>query len=629
MSTLEEITGLNTDQSLIPSGHDVVAGLLPDIIDWGDDIDGQYTSPLSTINPELDGILDTLTDDGNMQEIRLLKETIASNYDLAAGITEETWRTIVAIRNLLGSNAHHADKPLLTKSTGTLEKLLIQMGKFSEIIESAEEKDRKKVAWNLGFVMVPFADAYDDELFGEPTVDTIIEHAKHGAYDLGAADNLGLAIRIIQKSSDPSCLPAYIDYYSEIESGPNNQIDTRRARTYILRAYFMSHGLDEQRVEGFRNNIFPLMEQQDKEVVNVGATNSWPREYGGFGISDFTIHCLISTVNPKNLRDLIQAYREIPTSDFAKFEQNRKDAAELVGTLWRGRDWIHDEVTGVHSVLAAMLDYYESRGDPDVHQEKQAAILEAVSKIPADYRPMLGSFCFDLENYEKPVKKLFGETYSSSITSEDTEPAIDVLRRLVENTRQTTLEKPHTEDEQLNNLLEHLQVKPNELTGEVHVSLRQVGQLVSYANQILISRQGEIGLRPSMVQALAYIEKMATYAMRGISDRDWQELPYDPNFKEIVKFRDLTCGPDNFDESSFEAFWQSFARIPDWPKGVQDSYKKLSHHILDQINKMAKQYNSNPYTSYMSDSLWSGNLNHELIGLTDTRQSFRRYEGLD
>jgi len=469
--------------------------------------------------------------------------------------------------------------------------------------------------------MVPFAGAYDEKLFGDSMVDTIVAYARQSALDQSATRNVSEAIEIAGKSGTSDCIPAYLDYYQELASSSDNDLGfgSYRTRSSHVRNYLMSHGLDEQRVQGFRQNVFPLIEQGDSEAKDIGAVNSWTIEYGRFGISDFTIHCLVSEVNPKNTRDLIQAYREVPTSDFAKFEQNRKDAAELIDALWSGRDWIHDEVPGVHAVLAAMLDYYDTRDIEDVRQEKQAAILEAIAKIPSGYQQIIGDYCFDISNYEKPVKKFVGETYNTSTRSEDTEPAIGVLRRLVENTRQTTLEKPHTEDEQLNSLLEQLQVHPNERTGEVHVRWGQVGQLVAYANELLQARQGEIGMRPSMVKALAYIDKMATYAMRGVSNKDWRELPYDPHFKEIVKFRDLTSGSDKFDAQSFEAFWKDLTKIPNWPDGVQEAYKKLSQHILGQLNKMARAYNSNQYTSYMSGSLWSGNLSHELTGLVDPR----------
>lgn len=600
---------------------------LSDIIDVFDE--PPYVSPLDAIDPSLARELDSLTNETNMLLVRSLAQRIAEDYGkYADGKPIETWSQIVAIRELIGMNGHNAEQQILVKSPETIQALLEQLGKFVRITEDANEKDRKRIEWNLGFIMVPFAAAYDDRLFDDSTVDTIVEYARLNAPDQGAATNVGLAIEIIGKSGDPNCLPTYLDFYQELTSLPDNNLGGYRTKSDLLRAYFMSHGLDDQRVQGFRHNIFPLVEQRDPEVENLGATNSWPVEYGGFGISDFTIHCLVSEINPRNIRDLMQAYREIPTSDFAKFEQNRKDAAELMGALWRGRDWIHDEVPGVHNVLVAMLDYYETRDTEDVRQEKQAAILNAIARTPARYHHIIGDYGIDLDNYELPVKKLVGETYGTSTRSEDTELAVDVLRRLVENTRQTTLEKPHTEDERLNSMLDELLVYPNELTGEVHVSWGQVGQIVSYANELLRARQGEIGMRPSMVRALAYIDRMATHAMRGISDKDWLELPFDPHFKEIVKFRDLTSSADKFDERSFETFWKHFTIIPNWPDGVQDAYKELSKRILNQVNKMAQGYNSNRYTSYMSESLWSGNLNHELIGLTDTRTSFKRYEGL-
>lgn len=613
--TVEGVAADNANKAVVPS-----EGFESDIFGFDDDDQPPYVSPLESIDPDLASKFAALTNNSNVLEVRSLEKKVAENYsDYADGKPDETWSQIVAIRKLLGINGDNAEQQLLEKSPETIQALREQLGKFMQIIEDVDEKDRTRVAWNLGFVMVPFAAAYDEKLFDDSMVDVVIGCAKEAAKDQNSTRNVGLAVEIAGKSQDPSCISYYLGYYHELELSTDNDLGSYRKKTDLLRFYFMSHGIDAQRVQGFRQNVFPLIVQHDSEVQGVGATNSWPMEYGGFGISDFTIHSLVSEVNPKNIRDLIQAYREVPTSDFAKFEQNRKDAAELIDALWLGRDWIHDEVPGVHNVVAAMLDYYETRDDESVREEKQATIIKAIDGIPTNYRRIIGDYCFDLENYEKPVKKFIGETYPTCRRSEETEPAVEVLRRLVENTSQTTLEKPHTEDEQLNALLEQLQVHPNERTGEVYVRWGQVGELVAYTNGLLQARQSEIGIRPSMVQALAYIDKMATYAMRGISDKDWRELPFDPHFKEIAKFRDLTSSSDKFDAQSFEEFWQHIIRMPNWPDGVQEVYQKLSGRILGQVNKMARAYNANQYTSYMSDSLWSGNLTHELVGLVDRR----------
>lgn len=615
--TVEGVAADNANKAVVPS-----EGFESDIFGFDDDDEPPYVSPLESIDPGLASKLATLTNNSNVLEVRSLEKKVAENYsDYADGKPDETWSQIVAIRKLIGTNGHDAEQQLLDKSPETIQALSKHIEKFTGIIQEASDQDRKTVAWNLSLIMVPFAGAYDEKLFGDSIVDSIVDYARQSALDQSATSNIGEAIAIAGKSGTSDRIPVYLDYYQELASSSDNNLGFGyyRTRSSHLRNYSISHGLDEQRVQGFRQNVFPLIEQGDPEAKDIGAVNSWQIEYGRFGISDFTIHCLVSEVNPKNTRDLIQAYREVPTSDFAKFEQNRKDAAELIGALWSGRDWIHDEVPGVHAVLATMLDYYDTRDSEDIHQEKQAAILEAIAKIPSGYQPIIGDYCFDLENYEKPVKKFVGETYTTSRRSEETEPAVEVLRRLVENTSQTTLEKPHTEDEQLNSLLEQLQVHPNERTGEVYVRWGQVGQIVAYANGLLQARQGEIGMRPSMVRALAYIDKMATYAMRGISDKDWRELPFDPHFKEIAKFRDLTSSSDRFDAQSFEEFWQHITRMPNWPDGVQDVYQKLSARILGQVNKMARTYNANQYTSYMSESLWSGNLTHELVGLVDRR----------
>jgi hypothetical protein len=494
-------------------------------------------------------------------------------------------------------------------------------------------------------VVESLARSFDAKLFSDEMIDEIVRRIRESAdfkekksYESSNGETrsydqfpmfsaLETAIEIVNLSQDPNCLPVFLDYWRELKSSPDDKIGRWQEKSDLLRNYFRSHGLDAKRVEGFRANVFPLIEANDSEVDGmVDATNAFPMHYGGFGVSDYNMHCLVSEVSPRYTAELIQAYREIPTSSFSRFEQNRQDAAALMGALWRGRDWIHDELPGIHDVVSAMLDYYESRDDETARAEKEAALLRVIAEKP--YAGLIGDFSLDLANYEKPIKKRVGR-YNDGKVLEETEPAIDVLRRIVKNTEQVTLEKPHTEDEGLNALLEQLDVRPNERTGEVHVNWNQVGELVRYTNDLLRTRQGQIGMRPSMIAALAYIEKIATYSMRGVGRKDWQELPYDPHFKEICRFRELVSSADGYSENDFENFWNGFSRVPYPEEGysrlapdytvLREHYRRLQTRTLRKIDGLAKMYISNPHTAYLTGALWSGNLNHEIVGLVDER----------
>ena len=164
-----------------------------------------------------------------------------------------------------------------------------------------------------------------------------------------------------------------------------------------------------------------------------------------------------------------------------------------------------------------------------------------------------------------------------------------------------------------------MDIRVDETTEEVHVDLKQTGELVKYVNDYLIQHQGDTGIRPSMISAISYAEKMATHAMKDISRKDWHELPFDPEFKEFVKLQELIGSNDSYDERQFDGFYNGLVRemSKDFESdGVaRETYGKLQQHILQNLRGLAAKYSSNPNTSHRADSLWSGNLAHELIGL--------------
>ena len=59
------------------------------------------------------------------------------------------------------------------------------------------------------------------------------------------------------------------------------------------------------------------------------------------------------------------------------------------------------------------------------------------------------------------------------------------------------------------------------------------------------------GIRPSIIAAIAFLDKMSAYALRGLERKDLEELPFDSGFKEMVRFSQLTSSTE-YDEKSFE-----------------------------------------------------------------------------
>lgn len=275
---------------------------------------------------------------------------------------------------------------------------------------------------------------------------------------------------------------------------------------------------------------------------------------------------------------------------------------------------------GVHELLNAMLDYYDSKDNEQAHVEKTTKLQRIVDdrmngRYSAIYRD-LDKYVFDLSNYEQEVKKRVSRMVSDK---NNIEISSDVLRRLVENTANSILEKPKTTDEELNKLLENLSIKADETTGEVHVDWKQTGELVKHINDYLIQHQGDTGIRPSMISVVSYAEKMVTHAMKDISRKDWYELPFDPEFKEFVRLQELIGSNDSYDERRFDGFYNGLVREMskdfDSDDVVRETYSKLQYHILQNLRGLAVKYNSNPNTFYRAGSLWSGNLAHELISL--------------
>ncbi len=371
--------------------------------------------------------------------------------------------------------------------------------------------------------------------------------------------------------------------------------------------YARLHLLDDSQIEGFRR-MFARYENGDPETRILDLNdNSFGMRYGHYGISDFSVAAMVRPISPRNMQELIQGYRELPTSDQAKFSQNRVDALALQGVLFAGRDFIHDEHPDAHKILSALLAYHDA--DDAGRPQREAELRHIIAESGLNYGVGFDDYGSDLSRYEQPLDGT-GES------------AIDVLRRLVRNTEPDPIEPPECNDIQLNKLLRDVDIFVG-TDGTPKVEVSEIGDLIAYVNQKLQAETGQYSCDTSLVRALSYTERLATFAMRRVEEKDRRELFYDPTFKEIVKFRDLISSDDAFDSRKFEMFWSDFSNIPADADEEQISaqYGKLSMHIFEQLNKLAVRSSREHggYSKRRIMALWSGNLNHELLGLVDSR----------
>ncbi len=423
------------------------------------------------------------------------------------------------------------------------------------------------------------------------------------------AKNLSNAIKVADFSKDDRIIDVYMDTISKYP---------------LLCTYAEVHPIDNKRVEAFIKNVVPMVDKKDSEVLRLwddpdGLVGGWANGgcYRGdhFGARDFCIHALTSEINPTNIQELLLARRDVSADNYAAYEQNRNDAYELEGNLIKYRGFIHRESPGEHEVLAAMLKFYDTRDNPKEHTKAEIKLRELQDKYDRrGYSYHLGDGMFDLGNYEKEEQQREG---NGSRTGRK-EKVVDALRRLVENTDPKVLDKPKVEDEQLGDLVRNMYLDINKQSGEAYVDFKEVGGIVKRMNELLKERQGETGIKPSEIKTIAFVERIATFAMRGISEKDRQELPFDPVFKEICRFAELTSQSDKYDESDFESFWKKFSWIRDFDNKdeITEHFQMLSSRRLAQLRGLPEK---TPFLKRKAEALWSGNLNNELLGIIDKR----------
>lgn len=375
-------------------------------------------------------------------------------------------------------------------------------------------------------------------------------------------------------------------------------------------------GYEPDFVDYLETSLFPRIESNDKSL------GSWAR--GGIfflrgeeNLRDYDFECLTSKITPQNINFLLMQRRELPTSDASRLEQNRIDALAIENIVVPNHAFIHHEHPMTNNLLKAMVDYYDARGTIRADQTRQS--LEAVSAdCNSEVFGNLEEYVFDYKNYDKIIEGEVNDDERYSRTYDI--PAIDVLRRLVDNTKSNELEIPKIPDEKWQKLMKSANIKLNPENGKMRADWNSVGELVKYTNNWLTKHQDQYGLDATTVATIAFTERAATFAMRNVSEKERTELPYDENFKEIVKLQELTGGYDKFNQAEFDRFWEGFRNIKMGNDAeLKDHYWRLARRELVQAGKLARVYNAKG-VSDAGMKLQSGNLLTELMSLMEPRR---------
>lgn len=377
-----------------------------------------------------------------------------------------------------------------------------------------------------------------------------------------------------------------------LEAIPIQNIDPELADQFmdIVGQYWQNHPVTEDAIQGLGGSLLRAMLEKNPQVDVLQRPNIWAKRKGEFGIADFLCHCFATRLSPPKLNELLLAVRETPTTDFARFEQNRLDALCLDSPFGRLRDLIHDQRPLVHDVLQKMVEYY--------YNARRCNALKAVL-ARTDYlsSPECITVILDRSRYDQVVKE---------IDTKRKIKVIDLLRRLVENTRPVMEIPPITSDPDLNAKL----VAVAEQKGKGGVSDEAFTNAVNHVNEVMLRgmTSGEVGIEPNLVLAIAWIERQCFMKLQNLTFERASSVHTAPWFRSILQFQELTASPNNFDPKEFERFLSSL----DEAGSGESASSLIRQRVMNHVYALAKIYIAIGKAE-RTGALWSGNVAHELM----------------
>ena len=370
---------------------------------------------------------------------------------------------------------------------------------------------------------------------------------------------------------------------------------------YSLTKYGSEHGFNSEKLKGLKDGLLPAIRNKDPQIdILLKSGNVWGMGEGKFGAADFFCEAYADKVTPANLNKLFLILREVPAMDLSRHEQNRLDGLTL-HDFENLRDMIHDEEIGVHEFVSAISKYYDETLSKDEFARVMQNTFGVFNKRKGEQE---WKKFFDPKNYDVIVKeKVDGEEHSV--------PAINVIRRLVENTKVVFPEPPKVSDENLNELLINLFDK-----GE-NFSKEDLNKILTYVNKKLINYMDseQIGVEPNFIRALAWIENKNAKSIKSMNYEEQAGANKQEWFKSILLFQELTGAAEKFDEKEFDTYINQLQKM-----SSEDAYKEIFKREIEKVYILSKRY-TEAGKQNLNGSLWSGNTSHELVGLIDLKNA--------
>lgn len=324
---------------------------------------------------------------------------------------------------------------------------------------------------------------------------------------------------------------------------------------------------------GIEQNMIPRLKKENEISKEV---NLWGIYDFDMGIGDFDYKALTTRPTPDNLASLMQFYKEIPTTDWDTFNQNRLDGLALQNLnstfgntkgIENLRDTIHSERPQTADLIGAMVRYYDA-------VQNHENVEEIKSKMLILNRQNIGyeideKYLVDVNNYNIRVPH-----YENTSVKE---PVIDILRRLDVNMHQSM------------KLPQNLDISLLQAAQAADGNKEKLGEFLKRLNQNLEKNiiQGKVGIEPEMVHLLVWTDKKCAEIINGL-DYEYQYGAYRaPWFKEAVKFNCLTSRErKHFSSAAFDRYYDRDAER----LGAKQMYQKIARLQYGFLSRAQKKF---------------------------------------
>lgn len=399
--------------------------------------------------------------------------------------------------------------------------------------------------------------------------------------------------KVYTDSSQIGLLREFIEGISELSPDAQTEIIKK------MRHYSAHHDIDRDTIIGFIENLAPRLEAHDDSVsVLQRVGNSWGMGKGDFGASDFVIRALTRRAEPEEIHFLQMIASEISTTDAGILNQIRLDALVLSQPFGALRDYIHDQRPCARLIVEAMIDFYHTGDNTKIEESLDEARKYDPNRFSSNY----------LDRFSQR------SAYELELTVGDRGQmkAIDILEEILSLYDQKSKEPSPSGNGELDGMMKEIESEGG-WTKKRNALVRVLKKINGMLRDAFESRQ--LGVEPGLIEAITYLDRVASQVLQDMS-YETQYGAYESEwFSDIAQFYYLTHKTGDYNAREMDKFLVQIRKSG----SDEAAYRTLSQFALDETVKLLDKYDKLNKSRY-SGIIWSGNLNHEMIGILDPRQ---------